>query len=488
MKKILFVLPFLMLAFLWACDDDAEIVRMENPDPNATITSVSPQRGLVGTVVTIAGTNFGAASQLVQVYFTGVEESVPLLSCEDKELQVAVPEGAQTGPLTIVVMDQKIVTDLEFAITPDPEMASVSVQQGYASDEIVITGSNFGTTVEDVRLYSVIDGEEIEFEILSCTDTEIKAKVPAVSEFGQFDLNLSVLGRSAVNKLSFTYLEQAAITSVTVENPLIGEFVFAGDNVIVKGTGFGTVVDEVEVIMGGLVATVVSCTNEEIKAQVPDGFAGGAVTVTRNNRQAVSEKELQILAPNTDISSFVLKNYKQPFTVDPDFISTIGEQHINNWSTPAGWVVSDNVKTLSNDTYIYGGLAFDGNNTFLCMQYSTSWAGPATKINNGKMYQVIDLPKGKYKFTVNLKEAHLAKNNNKLEIICVEGKTMPDINSEVETKITLGGSEYKTSFVEEIEFIATERSSWTLGFVGNIVDSNANFKVTSVSLNYLGDE
>lgn len=84
------------------------------------------------------------------------------------------------------------------------------------------------------------------------------------------------------------------------------------------------------------------------------------------------------------------------------------------------------------------------------------------------MYQVIDLPKGKYKFTVNLKEAYLAKNN-KLEIICVEGKTMPDINSEVETKITLGGSEYKTSFVEEIGFVVTERSSWTLGFVGNLV-------------------
>lgn len=59
--------------------------------------------------------------------------------------------------------------------------------------------------------------------------------------------------------------------------------------------------------MGGLAATVVSCTNEEIKAQVPDGFTGGAVTVTRNNRQAVSEKELQVLAPNTDITSSVLK-------------------------------------------------------------------------------------------------------------------------------------------------------------------------------------
>lgn len=487
MKKILFVLPFLMLAFLWACDDDAEIVRMENPDPSATITSVSPQRGLVGTVVTIAGTNFGASSQLVQVYFTGVEESVPLLSCEDKELQVAVPEGAQTGPLTIVVMDQKIVTDLEFAVTPDPEITSISMQQGYAGDEVVITGKNFGTVMEDVKLYSTINEEEVTFEITSCTDTEIKAKVPAVSAFGQYELYLSILGRSAVNSLMFNFLEQASISSVEVENPLIGEFVFAGDNVIVKGTGFGTVADEVKVTMGGLAATVVSCTNEEIKVQVPDGFAGGAVTVTRNNRQAVSEKELQILAPNTDISGFVLKNYKQPFAVDPDFISTVGEQHVNNWSTPAEWVVSDNVKTLSKDGYIYGGLAFDGSNTFLCMQYSIAWVGPATKINNGKMYQVIDLPKGKYKFTVNLKEAYLAKNN-KLEIICVEGKTMPDINSAVKTKIALGGTEYKTSFVEEMEFIVTERSFWTLGFVGNIVDSNANFKVTSVSLNYLGDE
>ena len=53
------------------------------------------------------------------------------------------------------------------------------------------------------------------------------------------------------------------------------------------------------------------------------------------------------------------------------------------------------------------------------MQYSTAWAGPATKINNGKMYQVINLPKGKYKFIVNLKEAYLALNN-KLESVLKE--------------------------------------------------------------------
>lgn len=490
MKKILFVLPFLMLAFLWACDDDAEIVRMENPDPNATITSVSPQRGLVGTVVTIAGTNFGAASQLVQVYFTGVEESVPLLSCEDKELQVAVPEGAQTGPLTIVVMDQKIVTDLEFAVTPDPEMASVSVQQGYASDEIVITGSNFGTTVEDVRLYSVIDGEEIEFEILSCTDTEIKAKVPAVSEFGQFDLNLSVLGRSAVNKLSFTYLEQAAITSVTVENPLIGEFVFAGDNVIVKGTGFGTVVDEVEVTMGGLAATVVSCTNEEIKAQVPDGFTGGAVTVTRNNRQAVSEKELQVLAPNTDITSSVLKNYKQPFSAK-DLTAEQSVEGNNSWAEPTDWIVSDVVKNMYNGTpgnyseAKTGGLNLtpDGNN-YLAMQagWSNNDDGATKSVNNGKMYQSFSLPKGLYQINVQLSEV-VHKNGCSMNLVVCKDEELCDY-SDLSTAV--GYTSFTSVGTLTLDFEIDETSIISVGFIANLVNTSC-FKLSSITIKYIDD-
>ena len=486
MKKILFVLPFLMLAFLWACDDDAEIVRMENPDPNATITSVSPQRGLVGTVVAIAGTNFGAASQLVQVYFTGVEESVPLLSCEDKELQVAVPEGAQTGPLTIVVMDQKIVTDLEFAITPDPEMASVSVQQGYASDEIVITGSNFGTTVEDVRLYSVIDGEEIEFEILSCTDTEIKAKVPAVSEFGQFDLNLSVLGRSAVNKLSFTYLEQAAITSVTVENPLIGEFVFAGDNVIVKGTGFGTVVDEVEVTMGGLAATVVSCTNEEIKAQVPDGFTGGAVTVTRNNRQAVSEKELQVLDPNTDITSSVLKNYKQPFSAKAYSEGQAGDNTGDVWAEPTDWIVNDAVKNMYNRlgsgwaSAPTGGLST--NKDLLTIQ--VGWNKDVTFVSNGKIYQSIKLPKGQYKVQIAVEEVTNPTRGTRYFVIC-EGEELPDKEALETNNISYLALDTKQNY-EHIFTLNQVYDNISLGFLANITQSESNLKVSSVKLIYLG--
>lgn len=486
MKKILLVLPFLMLAFLWACDDDAEIVRMENPDPNATITSVSPQRGLVGTVVTIAGTNFGAASQLVQVYFTGVEESVPLLSCEDKELQVAVPEGAQTGPLTIVVMNQKIVTDLEFAVTPDPEITSISMQQGYAGDEVVITGKNFGTVMEDVKLYSTIDEEEVTFEVISCTDTEIKAKVPAVSAFGQYELYLSILGRSAVNSLMFNFLEQASISSVEVENPLIGEFVFAGDNVIVKGTGFGTVADEVEVTMGGLVATVVSCTNEEIKAQVPDGFAGGAVTVTRNNRQAVSEKELQILAPNTDISSFVLKNYKQPFTAKAYSEGQAGDNTGDVWAEPTDWIVNDAVKNMYNRdgsswaSVPTGGLSTSKN----LLTIQVGWNKDVTLVSNGKIYQNIKLPKGKYKVQIAVEEVANPARGTRYFVIC-EGEELPNQESLETNNISYLALDAKQNY-EHIFTLNQVYDNLSLGFLANITQSESNLKVSSVKLIYLG--
>ncbi|WP_291556829.1 IPT/TIG domain-containing protein [Bacteroides sp.] len=486
MRKILLI-PCFMLALFSACNDnEQEIVELQNPDSSATVTSILPQRGVVGTLVTINGTNFGASKELVKVYFTGIENEVTLIKCEDKELQVQVPEGTQTGPLTVKVMEQTIVTDMEFQVIPDPEITAISIQQGYAGDELKVTGNYFGTTIEDVKLYSIIDDEEVEFEITACTETEITAKIPAVTVFGEYQINLSILGRSASNVLNFEFLEQAAITSIKSNNVLSEQFAFEGDEITISGTGFGDSTKDVEVLLGTVEATVTNCTNTEIKATVPAGFTGGKVSVTRNGRTAESTTELQILTANTDISEYVLKNYKQPFNVDNDFITTVGSQNIDKWSTPADWIITDNVKSLIySDSFNYGGLAFDNTeNSFLCMQYSTSWGGPSTQIQEGKMYQVVSLPKGKYKFVVNFKEAYLSKSNR----LYIVGSVGDEININDEIKVELGNNEYKSAFTEEIELTNNGTSNCAFGFVGNLTVSNANFKVNSVSIIYLGND
>ena len=481
-----------MLVLLGACDkNEQEIVQLQNPDPNATVTSVLPQRGMVGTLVTINGTNFGASKELVKVYFKGVENEVPLIKCEDKELQVTVPEGAQTGPLTLTVMEQTIVTDVEFQVIPDPEITSISIQQGYAADELKIIGNNFGTTIEDIKLYSVIDDEEVVFEVTACTDTEITAKVPTVTTFGEFQINLSILGRSASNVLNFEFLEQAAITSVKSNNVLSEQFAFEGDEITISGTGFGDSSEEVEVLMGTVEATVTSCTNTEIKATVPAGFTGGKVSVTRNERTAESTTEFQILTANTDISEYVLKNYKQPFTYIPLTTDQDAGEGKNSWAEPTDWTVNDAVKNMYNSpssgqycSESTGGLNISADGNYLAMQ--AGWSNnniEATKsVSNGKIYQTLNLPKGNYQFNVKLKEV-VHKSGCSMNIVVNEGMDLPN------TESLLGDITYK-SFTNNndlsLDFSLNVTSQISIGFVANLVNTTC-FKVKEIQLIYLGN-
>lgn len=484
-----------MLALFSACNDnEQEIVELQHPDSSATVTSILPQRGVVGTLVTINGTNFGASKELVKVYFTGIENEVTLIKCEDKELQVQVPEGAQTGPLTVKVMEQTIVTDMEFQVIPDPEIIAISIQQGYAGDELKVTGNYFGTTIEDVKLYSIIDDEEVEFEITACTETEITAKIPAVTVFGEYQINLSILGRSASNVLNFEFLEQAAITSIKSNNVLSEQFAFEGDEITISGTGFGDSTEDVEVLLGTVEATVTNCTNTEIKAIVPAGFTGGKVSVTRNGRTAESTTELQILTANTDISEYVLKNYKQPFTYIPLTTDQDAGEGKNSWAEPTDWIVNDVVKNMYNTpssgqycSESTGGLNISTDGNYLAMQ--AGWSNndiEATKsVVNGKMYQTINLPKGNYKLNIELKEV-VKKDGCNMNLVVNVGNNLPNTESLSSEISYINFTNNTSNSVSELLFSIETSEKISIGFVANLVNTSC-FKVKEIQLIYLGN-
>ncbi len=200
MRKIYLIFPLLFTLLTVACDDDAEIVRLTNEDPVLSVSSISPQRGYAGAEVTIEGANFGAAKELVKVFFTGMEESAELLTCEDTKLVVKVPENAASGALTIEANKMSIVTsDRLFTVIPNPEMMGISPARVTGNAEVTIIGKNFGTVTEDVQLYCMIDGEEVPFTITSCMDEEIKAIVPETTVFGEFELKVRIQGKEAKN-------------------------------------------------------------------------------------------------------------------------------------------------------------------------------------------------------------------------------------------------------------------------------------------------
>ena len=66
-----------------------------------TVTSISPAVGAVGDEVTIAGTNFSTTASENLVDFSGVKGTVT--STTETELVVAVPAGAEFGPISVTV-------------------------------------------------------------------------------------------------------------------------------------------------------------------------------------------------------------------------------------------------------------------------------------------------------------------------------------------------------------------------------------------------
>ncbi len=72
-----------------------EIVAGDTP----VIDSLTPDRGRVGTLVTIAGSNFEAVQGTGTVTFNGVEASVT--SWSDTEIVCTVPVGAATGNVVV---------------------------------------------------------------------------------------------------------------------------------------------------------------------------------------------------------------------------------------------------------------------------------------------------------------------------------------------------------------------------------------------------
>lgn len=500
MRKIYLILPLLFSLLTISCDDDAEIVRLTNEDPALSVSNISPQRGYAGTEITIEGANFGAAKELVKVFFAGMEEPVELLTCEDTKLVVKVPENATSGPLTIEANKMKIVTtDWLFTVIPDPEMTEISPARVTGNTEVTITGENFGTVKEDVKLYCTIDGEEVPFTINSCTDEEIKAIVPETTVFGEFDVKVQIQGKAAKNTLKITLLEKPTVTAVKSDNVLSGSFAFAGDKVTISGTGFGTDADAVTVKFGDIVAaSVESCENGKIVAIVPDGFVGGKVTVTKDELSSTSTDELKVLEADTDISSYVLKNYKAPFARN-EYKEGQGSD-ANTWAEPAGWIVNEAAQNLLNRyinknwcTVPVGGLNLNEQGEGVALVMQAGWNNDAVagtkSIDNGKMYQVITLPKGLYKLDVTYGEVVLKGNPN---VAISKNKTeLPNpedlsaTNGDVFWKF-VNHSKNDPVATHSISFDLSETTEVCLGFTADLPNGSC-FKVTELKLVYVGD-
>ncbi|MCG8603952.1 IPT/TIG domain-containing protein [bacterium] len=138
------------------------------------VSSFTPILGVVGTQVTISGSNFNGANE---VLFNGV--AAPSFSVDsDTQITVSVPAGAVSGVISVSTGTGSAASADEFTVVVAPTMTSFSPTSGSVGLEVTIVGSGFSGTT-DVAFNST---PAITFVVDS--DSEIHVTVPANATTG----------------------------------------------------------------------------------------------------------------------------------------------------------------------------------------------------------------------------------------------------------------------------------------------------------------
>ena len=203
---------------------------------------------------------------LTENYLTKSIESIRFEKDIDNKEVLNIYMSGQ--PTSFILGD---VDSINFFIpdSPIPEISNINPTSAKIGDEITINGSNF----ENVQGKSIVSFKgKNAVDYISWSDTQIKVKVPAGAQTG----NLAVLVKSIKsNEVEFKVIPQ--IASLT---PISGRI---GDNVIVKGTGFGNTQGTSTISFSGINGNVTNWNDSQILVKVPKGATTGKVSVTSSN-------------------------------------------------------------------------------------------------------------------------------------------------------------------------------------------------------------
>ena len=249
------------------------------PAPDSpVVSSFSPTEGAVDTEVTITGVNFSATASENEVRFGGVMAADPT-SATTTSLTVAVPDGAPTGRISVIVGGQTATSSSDFTVTvpasDPPVVSSFSPSEGEVDTEVTITGVNFSDVPSENK---VEFGGEPAASPTSATTTSLVVVVPDGARTGR--ISVAVGGQTGTSSTNFTVPD----TTPAPDPPVISGFSpvrgAPGTSVKITGQNFSEVLTDNQVKFGGSAATTpTEATASSLTVKVPSGARTGRIFV-----------------------------------------------------------------------------------------------------------------------------------------------------------------------------------------------------------------
>ncbi|MGB9148401.1 MAG: chitobiase/beta-hexosaminidase C-terminal domain-containing protein [Acidobacteriaceae bacterium] len=297
------------------------------------ISALTPSSGPVGTAVIISGSNFGTSQGTSTVFF-GQQVATPT-SWSQNTIVAQAPQGATTGPVTVVVGDissNSSVFTVSGTTTTSTGAISGTVTQSDGVTPVagasvtVLNGSNPAGSATTSASGTFLIGE------LSAGTYGIQASAFGFGAASQSGLsvaanqttvqNLSLAGQSEI-----TYSYDADGRLVGVASPGQGAAAYSydavgnilsispsgagqvsilsfspasgpvGTEVTITGSSFSASAQQDTVTIGGTAATVASATTTQLVTTVPAGASTGPISVTSPSGSATSSAVFTVGSP-----------------------------------------------------------------------------------------------------------------------------------------------------------------------------------------------
>ncbi|MDW3193777.1 MAG: IPT/TIG domain-containing protein [Cytophagales bacterium] len=183
MKRSIIKGHYFLLAlcvFLIQCSDDDESNTFQ-------ITSITPAFGTCGDIISINGNAFGNSLTDLRVLLNEVELEIRHVS--DDRINIILSEEEESGQIEVFKGELKATSEQTLEVSkPGPiVIESISTNEGFFGDEILIRGENFDPepTKNIVRLGFT------EFEVISATRSSLRVSVPfAIDRRGTFTIEI----------------------------------------------------------------------------------------------------------------------------------------------------------------------------------------------------------------------------------------------------------------------------------------------------------
>jgi YD repeat-containing protein len=304
------------------------LITVPLPTPPPAISNLSPASGLVGTAVTITGTNFGATQGTGTVTFNGT--SATPTSWTNTSIVAPAPSGATTGNVVVTARGQAsngsaftVLTAGTIAgtITRTSDSAPISgalveaLQSGVVKNSATTaangtyTMANVVTGTYDVRVSAIGYQTKLQsgITVTANTTTTVNENLAAVTA-GEITHIYDESGRlisvvTATETATYTYDAAGNLLGTTRTNsnlPSIIEFTpnsgTIGTPVTIYGTGFSATASQNTVKFNGTTATVTSATATQIVTSVPSGATTGSITVNTPVGLATSSTAFTVTA------------------------------------------------------------------------------------------------------------------------------------------------------------------------------------------------